>query len=197
MLSRGLRLTFVVGILMVLFALGLHAVLKYYNAPADAEYSLISTFAATFASTILTFFIGALLYDYQAERNEAKRNEQLKRLLAAELSEIIEGLNPANAMKVRLSDGSTVEAVITHLQPTVTEEAIRDGFLDPPRAEIALRLARTTRAYNARVSYLLSTLSLGTIAGPGRDEFALHAIEDMEGTRRQIVADARLLSKPG
>ena len=72
MLTRGLRLTFVLGIVMVLFVLGLHAVLEYYNAPADAEYSLISTFAATFASTIVTFFTGALLYDYQAERNEAK-----------------------------------------------------------------------------------------------------------------------------
>jgi uncharacterized membrane protein len=72
LLTRGLRLTFVLGIVMVLFALGLHAVLKYYNAPADAEHSLISTFAATFASTVVTFFIGALLYDYQAERNEDK-----------------------------------------------------------------------------------------------------------------------------
>ena len=145
MLSRGLRLTFVVGIAMVLFALGLHTVLKYYNAPSDVEYSLISTFAATFASTILTFFIGALLYDYQAERNEAKRDEQLRRLLAAELSEIVEGLDPANATKVRLSDGSATEAVITHLQPTVTEEAVRGGFLDPPRVEGALRLARNAR----------------------------------------------------
>lgn len=196
MLSRGLRLTFVVGIAMVLFALGLHTVLKYYNAPSDVEYSLISTFAATFASTILTFFIGALLYDYQAERNEAKRDEQLRRLLAAELSEIVEGLDPANATKVRLSDGLATEAVITHLQPTVTEEAVRGGFLDPPRVEGALRLARNARAYNAKVSYLLSTLSLGTTAGQGLDEFILHAIEEMEGTRRQIVADASLLSKP-
>jgi hypothetical protein len=38
---------------------------------------------------------------------------------------------------------------------------------------------------------------LGTSAGSGSDEFVLHAIEEMEGTRRQIVADARLLSKPG
>lgn len=82
MLFRGLRLTFVVGILMVLFALGLHAVLKYYNALADAEYGLISTFAATFVSTILTAFIGALLYDYQAERNEVKRDGQFSRLLS-------------------------------------------------------------------------------------------------------------------
>lgn len=43
----------------------------------------------------------------------------------------------------------------------------------------------------------MSTLSLGTTAGPGADEFVLHAIEEIEAaTRRQIVADARLLSKP-
>jgi hypothetical protein len=147
--------------------------------------------------TILTFFISALLYDYQAERNEAKRDEQLKRLLAAELNEIVEGLNPANATKVRLSDGSATEAIITHLQPTVIKEAVRGGFLDPLRAEGALRLARSTRAYNAKVSYLLSTSALGTTAGSGTEEFILHAIEEMEGTRRQIVVDARLLSKPG
>ncbi len=60
MLSRGLRITFVVGIALVLFALGVHIMLKYYNAPTDIiEYSLSNAFA----STILTFFIGALLYD--------------------------------------------------------------------------------------------------------------------------------------
>ncbi len=155
MLSKGLRITFVVGIVLVLFALGLHVVLKYYNAPAD---DVINIFAATFASTILTFFIGALLYDYQAERTETKRDELLGRLLVAELNEIVEGLNPASAMKMRLSDNSSAEAVITHLQPTVIEEAVRGGFFDPPRTEEAVRLARNMRAYNAKVSYLLSTL---------------------------------------
>lgn len=197
MLSRGLRITFAVGIVLVLFALGVHVVLKYYNAPVDVEYSLINTFAATFASTILTFFIGALLYDYQVERAEAKKDEQLRRLLVAELNEVLEGLSPANAMKVRLSDGSAAEAVITHLQPTVVEEAVRGGFFDPQRAEGALRLARNMRAYNAKVSYLLSTLSPGTTAGPHSDKFVLHAIEEMEETRQAIVTDARLLSKPG
>ena len=88
------------------------------------------------------------------------------------------------------------EAVITHLQHTLAEEAVRGGFLDPLRTEGALRLARNTRAYNAKVSYLLSTLSLGTTAGLGTDEFVLHAIEEIEATRRQIVADTRLLYKP-
>jgi hypothetical protein len=47
------------------------------------------------------------------------------------------------------------------------------------------------------VSYLLSPLFLGTTAGPGTDEFVLHAIQEIEATRRQIVAEARLSSKPG
>ena len=70
MLTRGLRLTFVVGIVMVLFALVPHAVLEYYNAPADAEYSLISTFAATFASTILTLL--SRLYSTTIRPSETK-----------------------------------------------------------------------------------------------------------------------------
>ena len=55
MFSRSLRICFGVGIVPVVFALGLHAVLKFYNAPADAEYDLLNVFAATFASTIPTF----------------------------------------------------------------------------------------------------------------------------------------------
>ena len=43
----------------------LHTLLKLYNAPAGAEFDLLKGFAATFASTILTFFIGVLLFHYQ------------------------------------------------------------------------------------------------------------------------------------
>ncbi len=168
---------------MVLSALGLHNVLKHYIVPAEAEYNLIEMFAATFASNTLTFFIGALLYDFQADRNEAKRDEQLRRLLVAELNELVEGLSPANATRVRLSDGAATEAVLSHLlQPTVTEETVRGGFLDPLRVDG--RLARNTRAYNAKDSYLLSTLSLGTATGPATDEFMPHAIEEIEATCR-------------
>ena len=45
-------------------------------------------------------------------------------------------------------------------------------------------MAQNTRAYNAKVSYLLSTLSMGTTAGPATDEFVLLAIEEIEVTRR-------------
>jgi hypothetical protein len=132
MLSRGLRITFMVGIALIVFGLGLHVLLKFYNAPAAVEFDLLNVFAATFASTILTFFIGALLFDYQLERTEAKRNQQLKALLDAELTEIAEGLDLAGATKVRLPDGSVAEVVITHVLPTVVEEAIWADFFGPP-----------------------------------------------------------------
>ncbi len=83
-----------------------------------------------------------------------------------ELNEVLERLSPANAMKVRFSDGPAAEAVITHLQPTVVEEAVQGCFFDPRRAEVALRLTRNMRAYNAKVSYLFSTLSPGATTGP-------------------------------
>jgi len=96
-----------VGIALILCGLALHAVLKFYNAPADAEYDLLNVFAATFASTILTFFIGALLFDYQVERTEAKRKEQLGTLLAAELNGISEGLDLANATTMSPTESET------------------------------------------------------------------------------------------
>jgi hypothetical protein len=193
MLSRGLRITFMVGIALIVVGLGLHVLLKFYNAPAAVEFDLLNVFAATFASTILTFFIGALLFDYQVERTEAKRKEQLRILLVTELTGIAEGLDLANAIKVRLSDGSA-EVVVTHIQPTVIEEAIKGGFFSLSQAEGALRLAKNMRTYNAKVSYFLSLLSSGTIREPDSKQFVMRAIEEIEGTRQAIVADARKLA---
>ena len=190
MLSRGLRIIFVVGAVLVVVAVGLHEVVLYYGAPADAEFELLTVFVATFASSILTFFIGVLLFDYQVERTEVRRSRQLRTLLVAELNEISEGLDPTNAMKVSLPDGSTAKVVISHVQPNVIEEAVRDGFFDPPGR--ALRLARNMHAYNARVSYLLSILSSGTTGDePGPGALVPHAVEEVENTRRAIVADGR------
>ena len=70
--------------------------------PAGAEYDLLNVCVATFASTILTFFIGALLSDYQLARTEARRGEQLEALRVAELDVISEGLGRVSAVGLRL-----------------------------------------------------------------------------------------------
>ena len=70
--------------------------------PAGAEYALLNVCVATFASTILTFFIGALLSDFQLARTEARRGEQLEALRVAELDVISEGLGRVSAVGLRL-----------------------------------------------------------------------------------------------
>jgi hypothetical protein len=89
-------------------ALRLHFVPRCSNAPVDAtvpagaEYDLLNVCVATFASTILTFFIGALLSDYQLARTEARRGEQLEALLVADLDVVSEGLDGGHAVGLRL-----------------------------------------------------------------------------------------------
>jgi hypothetical protein len=56
-------------------------------------------------------------------------------------------------------------------------------------------LATNMRAYNAKVSYLLSVLSSGISYEPGSERLVLRAIEEIEETRKAIIADARLLAE--
>ncbi len=182
-----------VGTLLVVSAIVLHYVFRLYRAPTDAEFDVLGTFFATFASTILTFFIGALLFDYQVEKTDAKRFRQLKLLLDMELSTTLETLDPSNAVEVQLPDNSSTEVVITHVQPVILEQAIRDGFFDPPHAETAIRLSEKMRVYGAKTASLFSILSVRTAPDSGFERLALHAIRDAEKTRRGIVKDAQSL----
>ena len=115
-------------------------------------------------------------------------------MLVTELTEISEGLDHANAMRIPLSDGSAAKVVVTHLQPMIVEEAVRDGFFGPGQVERVLRLARNMHAYNAKVSYLLSVLSSKIKEEQDSGQFVLQAIEEIEVTRQAIVTDALKLA---
>jgi hypothetical protein len=113
-------------------------------------------------------------------------------LRVAELAEIVKGLDPLHAMKVHLSDGSPVGVVITYVQPTVIEEAIRGSFFDPSQVRRALHVTRNMGTYSTKVSYLLSILSSGTTHESSPEQPVLHAMEEIEETHQAIVAEARL-----
>ena len=183
-----------VGIFLILIALGLHTVLRLYNAPEDVEFDLLNIFAATFASTILTFFIGILVADYQIERDSARRIERLKALLDTELSETLRALDRGPSITVRLSDGSTVEAGISGVQGLVLEEAIRSGFFEPPQAEEAFRLLGRIRALDAKLAYLVPILTSGG-RGPDQDEVLRQALLELQESRQEIAAGIRSLQK--
>jgi hypothetical protein len=58
MLSRGLKVTFIVGVLLGVCVILLHFVFRVYKTPTDEELEILGTFFATFASTILPFSSG-------------------------------------------------------------------------------------------------------------------------------------------
>lgn len=187
MLSRGIRISFVVGILMVLIALGLHLVLKLYNAPEDVEFGLLNTFVATFASIVLSFFAGALLADYQIERDSARRMERLERLLDAELSQAIEDLENAVPVEFRMPDGSTERVGVAPVEPLMLEEAVRNGLFDDERSAEAIRLLGRMRFYNSRVAQL----GFSTIAGAEHAASFRRLAGETENLRREILAGLR------
>ncbi len=88
----AIRIGVVAGVFLVLLGVGLHTVLRLYNAPEDVEFGLLNIFVATFASTMLTFFICILAADFQVERDKKERSRRLASLLGAELGEILRGL---------------------------------------------------------------------------------------------------------
>ncbi len=184
----------VVGIFLILVALGLHTVLRLYNAPEDVQFDLLNIFAATFASTILTFFVGILVADYQIEKDHARRTERLKTLLNTELAETLRELEHGTSITVRLADGSTAQAGISQVQSLVLEEAIRSGFFELPQAEEAFRLLGRIRALDAKVSYLVPILSSGG-HDPNQDEVLREAIRELQESRREIADGIRSLQK--
>lgn len=189
MLSRGIRISLVVGILMVLIALGLHLVLKLYNAPEDVEFGLLNTFVATFASIVLSFFAGALLADYQIERDSARRMERLERLLDAELSQAIEDLEDAVPVEFQMPDGSTERVGVAPVEPLMLEEAVRNGLFDDERSAEAIRLLGRMRFYNSRVAHL------GFAAGASAEHAASlqRLVVEAESLRRDLVTGLRKL----
>lgn len=193
MLSKGIRFTFLAGIVLVLLGLGLHYLLREYNAPEGVEFSVLNLFVATFASLVLTFFTGALLYDYQTEKTKEKNESQLKGLLATELAEIQAFLSVENAVKFRLAGEDATEVVVSYLEPLFIEDAVRSGFFDPEEAAKAIRLSRNMRTYNTLIYHLLHVhLPEG---GESPAQPPLPALRRAEEVRHAIIEDSRSLSQ--
>lgn len=193
MLSRGLRIGVVVGIFLVVLGIAVHTVLRFYNAPEDVEFGLLNTFVATFASTILTFFICVLAADYQIERDQAERSRRLEALLQTEMAELVESLSRSLPVRIRLSDGSSAEFVVTRLDPVILDSALREGLFSGERATEAAALLTRMRVYDAKVSYLVSALPANGKREAERDQLA--QARELEDARQRIVEGLRRLCR--
>ncbi len=190
MFSRGLKIVLITGAAMTVLALAVHFLLVYDQAPTYAQWDLLNTFVATFATVVFTFFLGALFYDYQAEVAERRRRRQLIYLLVAELKEIARLLDESNATLIDLPDGPPAKAVLIKFQLAAIVETVRSGAFDPALTEAVTNLAARLAAYDASVSLLLSVVS----GNAGTDaSMAPRAVDELEERRQAVVDRAQAL----
>lgn len=156
MLYRGLRFSVAAGGILLLLGFVMYVVLREYNVPRSIEFGLIDLFVVVFASLVLTFFTGAILYDYQTERDRTEKAQLVSRLLRIEMSHMLDLLDDENATKLRFaSSEKTASAVLARLKPLILPDATRDGFFDPDGATEALRLLGNVATRNALIHDLL------------------------------------------
>ncbi len=86
--------------MLLVLAVVLYVLLREYNAPGSVEFGLLDLFVVTFASLVLTFFTGAMLHDYQVERNKVEKARLVARLLGTELSGMLDLLHEPNRVAV-------------------------------------------------------------------------------------------------
>ncbi|QIN79006.1 hypothetical protein GBA65_11270 [Rubrobacter marinus] len=155
-LTRGIRFALASCAVLLVLALALYILLREYNAPQSVLFGLLDLFVVTFASLVLTFFTGALLYDYQLERAQEENARLVARLLRTELSGLLRLLDEANAVEVRLSGtGETLAVVPSRLETLILTDATRGGFFDPEGAAVAMRLLGNVAARRVLVHDLL------------------------------------------
>ena len=156
MLTRGLRFSLAAGAMLLVLALVLYILLREYNAPQSVLFGLLDLFLVTFASLVLTLFTGALLYDYQLERGQAEKARLVARLLRTELAGLLDLLDEAHAVNVRISGTGETETVVpSRLETLILTDATREGFFDSEGTAISMRLLRYVAERNALVHDLL------------------------------------------
>lgn len=189
MLSRGLRFSLAAGAVLVVLAMALYILLREYNAPQSVLFGLLDLFVVTFASLVLTFFTGALLYDYQVERNQAEKTRLVTKLLEIELSGLLRLLDEANAVEVRLTGtGETGTVVLSRLETLILTDATREGFFDSEGAATSMRLLGNVAARRILVHDLLLPKLLSD--DPEVPRALVRRIEDL---RHAIVRDLSVL----
>ena len=191
MLTRGLRFSLAAGAMLLVLALVLYILLREYNAPQSVLFGLLDLFLVTFASLVLTLFTGALLYDYQLERGQAEKARLVARLLRTELAGLLDLLDEAHAVNVRISGTGETETVVpSRLETLILTAATREGFFDSEGTAISMRLLRYVAERNALVHDLLLPALLSEAP-----EVPRPLVRRVESLRQVTVQDATALRK--
>ena len=144
--------------------------------------NLLNTVIGTFLSFFIAVLAGIYLFNWQTDKSNRARAEDLNSNLAAELSDLLRILNADGAMSITLPSGHEKRVLIVFIQPLIIESAALSGLFSQLDNENLLHLARKVRMFNFKVEYLM-----GLIQSKANEETIVHAIDNVEGSRISII----------
>ncbi len=167
--------------MLLVLALALYILPREYDASQSGGFGLVDPF--------VTFFTGAMLHDYQVERNKVERARLVARLLETELSGMLEVLHEANAVEVRPTGTKETETVVpSWLEILILTDATREGFFDSEGTVKSMRVLGNVAARRVLVrDLLLPTLLSDTPEAP---RALVRRVEDL---RHAIIQDTAAL----
>jgi hypothetical protein len=156
----------------------------FYQQAPDTLPELTSTLIGTGLGAGLAAVVGVWLYDVQTRKSEDARVEQLRQALIAELYATTDRLNTTSVTRITDDEEQRPEVVLvlTHLEPTVCEEAIRSALFGHENTLNLTRLARLMREYTKAADTLVFLLRNPNLHSMGSLGFL-----NMSGTYEQAV----------
>lgn len=125
--------------------------ITWHQAPNQLDTYLIQLFA-TLIGALLAVSIGLALFDYQSRETDRRRSRQLKEAFIGELQATIDILEAPFYETIAPPEGSKeeepVEVILTHLEPVICEETMRNAITGPWDTFALSHLARQMRHYN-------------------------------------------------
>jgi hypothetical protein len=147
---------------------------------------------ATFFSVAFTGAIAVWLYTWQSEKANAARKTELRNAQYIGILNIWDQLKDANLQEADLPDGSVEKVLLTFLQPTIFEEAIRSGLFSASETALLSRLIGAIHAYNDSVISFLPLAKSFTSEDKEhidskRVEQLRNTIDTIQGNRETVV----------
>ena len=146
---------------------------------------------AAVVSAGFALVVGFTLYRIQRRATNADRKRELRVAILISTFDTWDKLGDDKLQYPELPDGTTEKVLLTFLQPTIFEEAIRSGLFGAAETLAMSRQAAILHIYNDRVQRCLQALKTPTDEQDG-DERArdLHAAVDGVQEARADVVDA-------
>ena len=172
-----------VGMMLVCLALlSGYTYLVHLLVPQDF-WSWAHQFVATFSSVVLALAISVWLYAWQTSRATADRKRDLRVAILIAIFDLKDLVSEDKTKIVTLPDGSEEKVVLTRMQPTIFEEAVRSGLFGASETFLLSRLSALAELYNMKTVRFLETYSGHRVSGAERADDAF-----VEELRRQIHA---------